>query len=103
MKSEIRGDHSSCTLASAGNRTPQAPAAADGRGDLPRERLGRCGAAAMKDYELLAIVLGTGYKGCGVLELARAILDAHPKEDLMAMEAAQLGKLKGLGKSPPGT
>jgi len=69
-----------------------------GKTDLPRERLDRCGAEALKEYELLAIILGRGYRGCGGLEVARSILDAHPKEDLMTMEARQLGRIKGLGK-----
>ena len=69
------------------------------KADLPRERLDRCGAEALKDYELLAIILGTGYRGCGVLEVARAVLEAHPKEDLMTMDARQLSRLKGLGNA----
>lgn len=67
--------------------------------DLPRERLRRCGAEALGDRELLAIVLGTGYRGCNVLEVAGAILEAHPKEDLMGLSATQLARLKGVGQA----
>jgi DNA repair protein RadC len=74
-----------------------------GNPELPRERLDRCGAEALKEHELLAIILGTGYRGCGVLDVARAVLDAHPKEDLMVMDARQLGRLKGLGKAKAST
>ena len=31
--------------------------------DMPRERLCRCGPEALKDHELVAILLGTGYRG----------------------------------------
>lgn len=48
--------------------------------DLPRERLARCGPAGLRDDELLAVVLGTGVRGAGVLEVARAILEDHPRD-----------------------
>jgi DNA repair protein RadC len=67
--------------------------------DLPRERLARYGAEALKDHELLAIVLGTGYRGCNVLEVAQAILKTHPKEALMEMDMERLIHLKGVGKA----
>ena len=35
--------------------------------DMPRERLARCVAAALRDEELLAVMLGTGYRGRHVL------------------------------------
>jgi len=76
----------------------QAPELGSGhKRDLPRERLRRCGAEALRDYELLAIVLGTGYRGCNVLEVAGAVLEAHPKEDLMGLNLTQLARLKGVG------
>jgi len=40
----------------------------------PRERLRRCGPAALSDVELLAILLRTGANGCSALDLARLIL-----------------------------
>ncbi len=67
--------------------------------DLPRERLARHGVEALKDFELLAIVLGTGYRGRNVLEVAQAILKDHPKEELMEMGLERLSHLKGLGKA----
>ena len=54
--------------------------------EMPRERLARQGSEALKDQELLAILLGTGYRGQNVLDLAHAILDIHPKEALMEMD-----------------
>ncbi|USN52440.1 MAG: hypothetical protein H6759_05545 [Candidatus Nomurabacteria bacterium] len=39
--------------------------------ELPREKMEKYGAKRLKTFELLAIVLGSGIKGCNVLELAR--------------------------------
>lgn len=65
--------------------------------ELPRERLARYGAEALRDHELLAIVLGTGYRGRHVLEVAQAVLDGYPVAELMRMDLEQLGRQKGLG------
>ncbi len=43
--------------------------------DGPRERLVALGASALSDAELVALHLGTGRRGEGVLALARTILD----------------------------
>jgi DNA repair protein RadC len=67
--------------------------------ELPRERLARLGPEALKDHELLALLLGTGYRGRNVLEVARAILEAHPAAELMSLDLARLARLKGLGKA----
>ncbi len=67
--------------------------------DLPRERLGRLGPEALRDEELLALILGTGYRGRNVLEVARAILEAHPAAELMGLGLGRLARLKGLGKA----
>lgn len=75
------------------------PIAGVATADLPRERLAHYGAEALKDHELLAIVLGTGYKGSHVLEVAQCILDACPKEELLEMDLRQLSLLKGVGKA----
>jgi DNA repair protein RadC len=42
--------------------------------ERPRERLLENGAASLSDTELLAIVLGTGVKGCSALDLSRRLL-----------------------------
>lgn len=70
--------------------------------DLPRERLARQGAEVLKDHELLAIILRTGYKGRNALEVAQAMLAAHPKEALMGMGVEELARLKGVGKAKAG-
>jgi DNA repair protein RadC len=43
--------------------------------DRPREKLQRFGVAALGDNELVAIILGSGSRDCGALELANRILD----------------------------
>ena len=64
----------------------------------PREKLLARGAAALADAELLALLLRTGYKGCGVVELAEDVL-AHcgGYAGLLNMEPESLKGLKGLG------
>ena len=43
-------------------------------GEGPREKLLLRGSVALSDAELLAVLLGTGYRGCSVLKLARTLL-----------------------------
>ncbi len=85
----------------AGSSLREENSALDGlaSSDLPRERLLRYGVEALKEHELLAIVLGTGYRGRSVLEVAEAILEIHPKEALMEMDVENLLHIKGLGKA----
>lgn len=71
-------------------------------GDLPRERLLRCGAQGLRDDELLAVVLGTGYRGHAVTEVAQHILQVHAKEELVRMAPEALCRLQGVGKVKAG-
>jgi DNA repair protein RadC len=57
--------------------------------DRPREKLQRLGAAALGDNELVAIVLGSGSRDCGALELANRLL-------------GRAGGLHGLTRAAPG-
>ena len=66
--------------------------------NLPRERLAQKGVEALRDHELLAIVLGTGYKGHNVIEVARSLLADNPPDRLLSMSLSELGRLDGLGK-----
>ena len=43
--------------------------------DRPREKLQRLGVAALGDNELVAIVLASGSRDCGALELANRLLE----------------------------
>ena len=64
----------------------------------PREKLLRFGAATLSDPELLALLLRTGLKGQGVLQLAKAVLDRFGGyAGLLHAEAADLKPIKGLG------
>ena len=44
--------------------------------DRPREKLSRLSAAALGDNELLAVIVGSGSRGCDALALANRLLDA---------------------------
>ena len=41
--------------------------------DKPRERLFKYGLSALKNYELIAILLGSGVKGKDIIKLSREI------------------------------
>jgi DNA repair protein RadC len=64
----------------------------------PREKLMAQGAASLADAELLALLLRTGIKGQGVLQLADAVLErCGGFGGLLRMPPAELGRIKGLG------
>lgn len=67
--------------------------------ELPRERLLRHGCEALRDQELLAVLLGTGCRGNSVQSLAHSILSAHPREQLAGLGLEQLCGIKGLGRA----
>lgn len=63
--------------------------------DLPRERLEKHGAAALKDNELLAILFRTGVPGCNALEMSQALLDRYG--GLKNLSRATVPELTGAG------
>ncbi len=64
----------------------------------PREKLLQRGPAALADAELLALLLRTGIKGRGVLELSQALLDEFKGlGGLLRTQPADLQRIKGLG------
>jgi DNA repair protein RadC len=64
----------------------------------PREKLLQHGAATLSDPELLALLLRTGFKGQGVLQLAENVLGHFGGyAGLLHAEAADLEPIKGLG------
>ena len=73
----------------------------------PREKLLARGAAALSDVELLALLLRTGIKGKGVLQLAKELLEIKPSAagqcgfdgiaGLLNASADDLKPIKGLG------
>lgn len=67
--------------------------------ERPRERLERCGAAALSDTELLAILLRNGRRGRSVLEVSRDLLRAF-EGDLARLASAGLSEfrqVRGIG------
>ena len=65
----------------------------------PREKLFEKGADALKDYELLAILLRTGYQGKSAIEIAKRILKEKPFKKLISLSIKDLAKIKGVGPS----
>ncbi|MBI5573191.1 MAG: DNA repair protein RadC [Elusimicrobia bacterium] len=67
--------------------------------DLPREKLSKTGVSSLKDEELLAIILGTGYKGKNVLQLSKEILKNYPTGDFIQLPISKLKAIKGFGSA----
>lgn len=65
-------------------------------GQRPRERLLRLGAGALSDYELLAILLGSGSKKKSVLDLALELVNAYGLERLFSLSFQELGRINGI-------
>ena len=64
----------------------------------PREKLLARGPAALADAELIALLLRTGMKGLGVLQMAQQMLDAFGGLDgLLQAGPDELKRIKGLG------
>lgn len=70
--------------------------------DKPRERLKRLGVTALADYELLALMFGSGVKGQNVIELSKALLN-YVNGDLAQLSSLTLndltGNFKGIGEA----
>ncbi len=62
----------------------------------PREKLMEKGAEALRNSELLAILLGSGYKGKNVLEVADRILREFSVKELVEIPLERFRKLKGV-------
>lgn len=65
----------------------------------PREKLALFGVSALKDAELLAILLRTGYAGQSALAVAQRILKRYPLPKLKKLSFKQLAQIKGVGAS----
>jgi DNA repair protein RadC len=66
--------------------------------DLPWCKLQHLGAEGVKDEELLAVVLRTGYGVQNVLELSDSILSKHALSHLIGMDLQALRGIKGISK-----
>lgn len=68
--------------------------------DRPRERLEKNGPTSLSNYELLAILLRTGYKEVSVLDLAKKVLFKIEKlQKLSEITITELTEIKGIGKA----
>ncbi|UMX47412.1 MAG: DNA repair protein RadC [Candidatus Nealsonbacteria bacterium DGGOD1a] len=67
--------------------------------DRPREKLEKYGTAKLADYELLAILLGSGIKGLNVIALSKRILKLIDKVGIDKITLENLLKERGLGKA----
>ena len=67
--------------------------------DLPREKLNRVGAEALRSEELLAILLRTGYEGSHVLKVAKQVIDQYSCDRLIRMSLDDLQAIKGIGRA----
>ena len=66
--------------------------------DRPREKLLSRGPAALTSAELLAVLLGSGTKRSGILDLAARVLERHEGR-LAAATARELQELPGVGQA----
>ncbi|QCT94628.1 JAB domain-containing protein [Caminibacter mediatlanticus TB-2] len=64
--------------------------------DKPREKLIKKGLKALKDYELMAILLGSGVKNKDVLKLSKEIINLFQK-DFNLLNLEKLLSIHGLG------
>lgn len=64
--------------------------------DRPRERLINNGASNLLDYELLAIMLGSGTKEKSVLDLSIELIDKYGFLKLFQMDFNELKKISGI-------
>lgn len=65
----------------------------------PREKLEVFGRQHLSNEELLAILLGSGTKKENVLQLSQKLLQAFPLSELSGIQANQLTKFPGVGKT----
>jgi len=67
------------------------------RVDRPREKLIQKGSSALNDAELLAVIIGRGTRGIGVLEIAREILNSCGSTGLSSISLSDLETIRGVG------
>lgn len=70
------------------------------KSDLPRERLKKLGAGALKTEELVAILLRTGTRGENVLHLAERLLRVKGGlSELARLPFSEITRIKGVGET----
>lgn len=67
--------------------------------ERPRERLASLGAEALRNAELIAILLRTGMRGASAIHIAEQLLSRYPSLDELARAPlGDLSKTKGIGR-----
>lgn len=70
--------------------------------ERPYEKCERCGAAALSDAELLAVIIRSGTKEENVLDVAHALLNMNPGipglEGILRGKAEDFRKISGIGR-----
>ena len=69
------------------------------RVDMPREKLAKYGTKKLKDYELLAVLLGSGIQGMNVLELSKRVLQKVHVIGIQKITLKDMQGIKGLGSA----
>lgn len=64
--------------------------------EKPRERLIALGPESLSDYELLAIMLGSGTKEYNVMDLSIELINRYGLDKLLRMSYSELKKIKGI-------
>jgi DNA repair protein RadC len=67
--------------------------------ERPRERLSLYGAKSLTNTELIAIILGKGYKKHNAIELAKEVLKKNTLRSLNVASHQELAKTQGIGFS----
>ncbi len=69
-------------------------------GESPRDKLLGRGAEALSDAELLALILGSGYRGCDAVLLARELLARFEGlTGVLSADRVSLQSLQGMGEA----
>ncbi|MGI6393154.1 MAG: RadC family protein [bacterium] len=67
--------------------------------DRPREKMLLKGASALKNRELIAIILGSGQRGVPVMTISRDVENMLEKQGVENMSLENLSKIEGVGKA----
>ena len=67
--------------------------------ERPREKMIEKGAVNLRNGELLAILLRTGYAGKNVMAVSEEILRKFPMKKFLSLDFKSLSKIKGIGPS----
>lgn len=69
------------------------------KSDRPREKIVKHGVEFLNTSELLAVLIGSGYKGKNVIQLSKDILSKYHSKNLPRLSYKQLTSEKGIGRA----